>query len=145
MLIPAELTKPYTFLFIFHQLAQGSSCQGWRFVISIFLLFLLHIRCIAFIIYFISFFPYFSASKGRHWAYTKHHFHSIFFCSWKMSIQTNPIEAISMLLKDVRSARRIFLLMERDEPFDAKLEKMMRELNSINELFMRVKKNCLTY
>ncbi|KAH1044923.1 hypothetical protein GYH30_026248 [Glycine max] len=57
-----------------------------------------------------------------------------------MSIQTNPIEAISMLLKDVRSARRIFLLMERDEPFDAKLEKMMRELNSINELFMRVKK-----
>ncbi|KAG5008328.1 hypothetical protein JHK82_026251 [Glycine max] len=45
-----------------------------------------------------------------------------------------------MLLKDVRSARRIFLLMERDEPFDAKLEKMMRELNSINELFMRVKK-----
>ncbi|RDX91326.1 Disease resistance RPP13-like protein 4, partial [Mucuna pruriens] len=65
--------------------------------------------------------------------------------NWKMSIRTNPMKAVAVLLKRVRNARTIFLERARDEPFGesfgGKLEKLTRELNKIKEVFMRVKKN----
>ncbi|RDX91383.1 Disease resistance RPP13-like protein 4, partial [Mucuna pruriens] len=58
-----------------------------------------------------------------------------------MSIRTNPMKAVAVLLKRVRTARSIFHERARDESFDGKLEQLTWELNKIKEVFMRVKKN----
>lgn len=58
-----------------------------------------------------------------------------------MSIRTSKMKAVSVLLKRVRTARTILHQRETDESFDGKLEKWMWELNKINDVFMRVKKN----
>ena len=58
-----------------------------------------------------------------------------------MSIRTNKMKAIHVLLKQLITARRKFHERGRDESFDAKLEKLRLDVNKIEDVFVRVKKN----
>ncbi|KAL2330325.1 hypothetical protein Fmac_017906 [Flemingia macrophylla] len=58
-----------------------------------------------------------------------------------MSIRTNPMKAVDVLLKRLRRTRSIFQERGRNEPFDGKSEKLSQELEKINDLFLRVKRN----
>ncbi|KAK7374211.1 hypothetical protein VNO80_07638 [Phaseolus coccineus] len=51
------------------------------------------------------------------------------------------MKAVSVLLKELRTARSKFHERGRDESFDAKLEKLRWDLNKIAGVFVRVKKN----
>ncbi|ESW11878.1 hypothetical protein PHAVU_008G066600 [Phaseolus vulgaris] len=57
-----------------------------------------------------------------------------------MSIRTNKMKAISVLLKELMTARSKFQ-RKRDASFDGKLEKLRLDLNKIKDVFVRVKKN----
>ncbi|KAL2330353.1 hypothetical protein Fmac_017934 [Flemingia macrophylla] len=58
-----------------------------------------------------------------------------------MSILTNPMKEIPVLLKRLSRTRSIFQERGRDEPFDGKLEKLSQELENISELCLKVKRN----
>ncbi|KAL2330349.1 hypothetical protein Fmac_017930 [Flemingia macrophylla] len=58
-----------------------------------------------------------------------------------MSIRTNPMKAIVVLLKRLSRTRSIFQERGRDESFDGKLEKLSKELENMSELFLKVKRN----
>ncbi|QCE12294.1 disease resistance protein RPM1 [Vigna unguiculata] len=58
-----------------------------------------------------------------------------------MSIPTNKMKAVALLLKRVKTARRQFRERGRDESLDGNLEKLRRELNKIRKLFEKVKNN----
>ncbi|QCE12336.1 probable disease resistance protein At5g47260 [Vigna unguiculata] len=57
-----------------------------------------------------------------------------------MSIRTNKMKAIPVLLKQLMIARRKFHERGRDESFDRKLEKLRSDLKKIEDVFVRVKK-----
>ena len=63
----------------------------------------------------------------------------LFVCS-KMSIRTNKMKAVPVLLKQLMKARSKFRERGRDELFDKKLEKLRLDLNKIKDVFVRVKK-----
>ena len=58
-----------------------------------------------------------------------------------MSIRTNKMKAIGVVLKQLMTARSRFDEKGRDEAFDGKLEKLRLNLNKIKDVFERVKKN----
>ncbi|XP_047168973.1 putative disease resistance protein RGA4 [Vigna umbellata] len=58
-----------------------------------------------------------------------------------MSIRTNKMKAVAVLLKQLMTARSKFDERGRDESFDRKLEKLRLDLNKIKDVFVRVKKN----
>nr|XP_007139918.1 hypothetical protein PHAVU_008G069600g [Phaseolus vulgaris]ESW11912.1 hypothetical protein PHAVU_008G069600g [Phaseolus vulgaris] len=58
-----------------------------------------------------------------------------------MSIRTNKMKAVPLLLKQLMIARSKFHERGRDESFDGKLEKLRLDLNKIKDVFVRVKKN----
>ncbi|XP_027929801.1 uncharacterized protein LOC114186009 [Vigna unguiculata] len=58
----------------------------------------------------------------------------------KMSIRTNKMKAVPVLLKQLMIARRKFHERGRDESLDKKLEKLRLDLNRIKDVFVRVKK-----
>ena len=58
-----------------------------------------------------------------------------------MSIQTNKMKAIHVLLKQLINASSKFHERGRDESFDGKLEKLRLDVNKIEDVFVRVKKN----
>ncbi|QCE12278.1 disease resistance protein RPM1 [Vigna unguiculata] len=57
-----------------------------------------------------------------------------------MSIRTNKMKAVAVLMKQLTTARRKFHERGRDESFDGKLEKLRLDLNKIKDVFVRVKK-----
>jgi len=57
-----------------------------------------------------------------------------------MSIRTNKMKAVAVLLKQLTTARRKFYERGRDESFDGKLEKLRLDLNKIKDVFVEVKK-----
>ncbi|XP_027926693.1 uncharacterized protein LOC114183764 [Vigna unguiculata] len=58
-----------------------------------------------------------------------------------MSILTNKMKAVPVLLKQLMTTRRKFHERGRDESLDKKLEKLRLDLNRIKDVFVRVKKN----
>ncbi|KAK7374237.1 hypothetical protein VNO80_07664 [Phaseolus coccineus] len=58
-----------------------------------------------------------------------------------MSIRTNKMKAVPVLLKQLMIARSKFHERETDASFDRKLEKLRLDLNKIKNVFVRVKKN----
>ncbi|WVZ08603.1 hypothetical protein V8G54_021949 [Vigna mungo] len=58
-----------------------------------------------------------------------------------MSIRTNKMKAVSLLLKQLMTTRTKFHERGRDESFDKKLEKLRLDLNRIKDVFVEVKKN----
>ncbi|XP_027927359.1 disease resistance protein RGA2-like [Vigna unguiculata] len=57
-----------------------------------------------------------------------------------MSIRTNKMKAVAVLMKQLTTARRKFDESGRDESFDGELEKLRSVLNKIKDVFMEVKK-----
>ncbi|XP_027927505.1 uncharacterized protein LOC114184393 [Vigna unguiculata] len=58
-----------------------------------------------------------------------------------MSIRTNKMKAVAVLMKQLTTARRKFDERGRDESFDGELEKLRSVLNKIKDVFVEVKKN----
>ncbi|WVZ05047.1 hypothetical protein V8G54_018393 [Vigna mungo] len=58
-----------------------------------------------------------------------------------MSIRTNKMKAVGVLMKQLRASRRKFHERGRDESFDGQLEKLLLVLNNIKDVFVEVKKN----
>ncbi|KAK8466335.1 hypothetical protein PHAVU_008G066501 [Phaseolus vulgaris] len=58
-----------------------------------------------------------------------------------MSIRTNKMKAVPVLLKQLMTTRNKFHERGRDESFEGKLEKLRLEVNKIKDVFARVKKN----
>ncbi|ESW11882.1 hypothetical protein PHAVU_008G067000 [Phaseolus vulgaris] len=58
-----------------------------------------------------------------------------------MSIRTNKMKAVPVLLKQLMIARSKLHERGRDESFDGKLEMLRLDLNKIKDVFVRVKKN----
>jgi len=61
-----------------------------------------------------------------------------------MSIRTNKMKAVGVVLKQLMTTRSRFDKRGRDEAIDGKLEKLRLNLNKIKDVFVRVKKNRLT-
>ncbi|WVZ08604.1 hypothetical protein V8G54_021950 [Vigna mungo] len=59
----------------------------------------------------------------------------------KMSIRTNKMKAVGVLMKQLTTSRRKFHERGRDESFDGELEKLWLVLNNIKDVFVEVKKN----
>ncbi|ESW11880.1 hypothetical protein PHAVU_008G066800 [Phaseolus vulgaris] len=58
-----------------------------------------------------------------------------------MSIRTNKMKAVPVLLKQLMTIRSKFHERGKDESFDEKLEKLRLDVNKIKDVFVRVKKN----
>ncbi|XP_014519570.1 uncharacterized protein LOC106776602 [Vigna radiata var. radiata] len=58
-----------------------------------------------------------------------------------MSIRTNKMKAVGVLMKQLTTSRRKFHEKGRDESFDGELEKLRLVLNNIKDVFVEVKKN----
>ncbi|ESW11885.1 hypothetical protein PHAVU_008G067200 [Phaseolus vulgaris] len=58
-----------------------------------------------------------------------------------MSIRTNKMKAVPVLLKQLMTTRSKFHERGKDESFDEKLEKLRLDVNKIKDVFVRVKKN----
>ncbi|XP_022635881.1 uncharacterized protein LOC111241514 [Vigna radiata var. radiata] len=58
-----------------------------------------------------------------------------------MSIRTNKMKAVGVLMKQLTTSRRKFHERGRDESFDGQLEKLRLVLNNIKDVFVEVKKN----
>ncbi|XP_014511477.1 disease resistance RPP13-like protein 4 [Vigna radiata var. radiata] len=58
-----------------------------------------------------------------------------------MSIRTNKMKAVAVLMKQLTTSRRKFHERGRDESFDGELEKLRLVLNNIKDVFVEVKKN----
>ncbi|XP_047161756.1 uncharacterized protein LOC124831723 [Vigna umbellata] len=58
-----------------------------------------------------------------------------------MSIRTNKMKAVAVLMKQLTIARNKFHEKGRDESFDKKLEKLRLDLKRIKDVFVEVKKN----
>ncbi|BAT83657.1 hypothetical protein LR48_Vigan03g053800 [Vigna angularis] len=58
-----------------------------------------------------------------------------------MSIRTNKMKAVAVLMKQLTKAKNEFHEKGRDESFEKKLEKLRLDLNRIKDVFVEVKKN----
>ncbi|KAK7367067.1 hypothetical protein VNO80_09075 [Phaseolus coccineus] len=58
-----------------------------------------------------------------------------------MSIRTNKMKAVPVLLKQLMATRSKFHEREGDRSFDRKLEKLRLDVNKIKDVFVKVKKN----